>query len=59
MHNRGPGMAFETDHSIGSCFANGYVSGSLVYDTDKENIQKFRIWMIKADFLYFLESGAL
>lgn len=27
-------MAFETDHSIGSCFANGYVSGSLVYDTD-------------------------
>lgn len=34
-------MAFETDHSIGSCFANDYVSGSLVYDTDKENIQKF------------------
>ena len=36
-------MAFESDHSIGSCFANGYVSASLVYDSDKENILKFCI----------------
>ena len=36
-------MAFETDHPIGSCFANGYVSASLVYDSDKENILKFCI----------------